>query len=618
MAYPQHDCMPHPHAGIDFHPFLGIMNVWLRGHVAVATLLLCALYSFFVLRAVKPGLPRLLLGLPVLAGIHAVPLLFHPVLEPLATISATFLAVRLTSGKVLAFILGRGVLLLPLSLPQFASVMLAPFMPAQMMTQQLAQHKPKTAAPAAAADQRDAAAAQVPKPVQLLASAWQQVTPTQRYSIDVKPSSRPPSPAAAAAATARPAPAKQSATSAAGTSAAPSPQRRHTANLLLNAAVAAAFIAYTCSSRQRFVCSLLHLGSLGLMWRCMELLMMGASVPARDWLGMTLAPHFRNPYAATSLTDFWARRWNITQGLVLRFFVYEPIVEGRLLAAAAGAGPAAAGLKAAAAAEVAAQQQHATAHQAQPAQPLADHEQAATVAPGAAGGGTNWPAGLRHRGSSRPPQVPTGAAEPLAAALPAAGSRSDLNNAADDDDCSSSSLGLADTASSNSQVAEQQQQLQPNLTQRQQNAAGTAAVSGTAAALGRSASQPLLARSSTTFAPRWRRQLAAGATFFVSGLEHELFMAYATRGWGWRWLAFFSLQGLLLAGEGGVKRRAAAAGLVLHPAVASLGVLLALGVTADSLFWPVLVQPALVQPLLAAMPGWVLQAVGAAPWCSGP
>lgn len=299
---------------------------------------------------------------------------------------------------------------------------------------------------------------------------------------------------------------------------------------------------------------------------------------------MTLAPHFRNPYAATSLTDFWARRWNITQGLVLRFFVYEPIVEGRLLAAAAGAGPAAAGLKAAAAAEVAAQQQHATAHQAQPAQPLADHEQAATVAPGAAGGGTNWPAGLRHRGSSRPPQVPTGAAKPLAAALPAAGSRSDLNNAADDDDCSSSSLGLADTASSNSQVAEQQQQLQPNLTQRQQNAAGTAAVSGTAAALGRSASQPLLARSSTTFAPRWRRQLAAGATFFVSGLEHELFMAYATRGWGWRWLAFFSLQGLLLAGEGGVKRRAAAAGLVLHPAVASLGVLLALGVTADSLF----------------------------------
>ncbi|WIA19537.1 hypothetical protein OEZ85_004146 [Tetradesmus obliquus] len=421
------------------------------------------LQTFFVLRAVKPGLPRLLLGLPVLAGIHAVPLLFHPVLEPLATISATFLAVRLTSGKVLAFILGRGVLVLPLSLPQFASVMLAPFMPAQMMTQQLAQHRPKTAAPAAAADPRDAAAAQVPKPVQLLASAWQQVTPTQRYSIDVKPSSWPPSPAAAAAATARPAPAKQSATSAAGTSAAPSPQRRHTANLLLNAAVAAAFIAYTCSSRQRFVCSLLHLGSLGLMWRCMELLMMGASVPARDWLGMTLAPHFRNPYAATSLTDFWARRWNITQGLVLRFFVYEPIVEGRLLAAAAGAGPAAAGLKAAAAAE-----------------------------------------------------------------------------------------------------------------------------------------------------------LAAGATFFVSGLEHELFMAYATRGWGWRWLAFFSLQGLLLAGEGGVKRRAAAFGLVLHPAVASLGVLLALGVTADSLFWPVLVQPALVQPLLAAMPGWVLQAVGAAPWCSGP
>lgn len=95
---------------------------------------------------------------------------------------------------------------------------------------------------------------------------------------------------------------------------------------------------------------------------------------------------------------------------------------------------------------------------------------------------------------------------------------------------------------------------------------------------------PLLAGSSTGIAPRWRRQLAAGATFFVSGLEHELFMAYATRRLGWRWLAFFSLQGLLLAAESGLKRRCAAAGLRLHPAVASLAVLLVLGVTADTLF----------------------------------
>jgi hypothetical protein len=100
MADHQQECMPHPHDGIAFQPFLGIQSVWHRGQLAAAIVLLCALYSFAVLRAVKPGLPRLLLGLPVLAGIHAVPLLFHPVLEPLATISATFLAVRLTSGKV--------------------------------------------------------------------------------------------------------------------------------------------------------------------------------------------------------------------------------------------------------------------------------------------------------------------------------------------------------------------------------------------------------------------------------------------------------------------------------------------------------------------------------------
>jgi hypothetical protein len=177
------------------------------------------------------------------------------------------------------------------------------------------------------------------------------------------------------------------------------------------------------------------------------------------------------------------------------------------------------------------------------------------------------------------------------------GCSSDINNAAADSDCSISSAALlgepdstasskeADTATTQSQAGDE---AQLGFDNRQVNKPAAPAASVTAA---RSPSgqlpapaSPLLAASSTTFAPRWRRQLAAAATFFVSGLEHELFMAYATHRIGWRWLAFFSLQGLLLALESGLKRRAAAAGLRLHPAVASLAVLLALGVTADNLF----------------------------------
>ena len=33
----------------------------------------------------------------------------------------------------------------------------------------------------------------------------------------------------------------------------------------------------------------------------------------------------------SSLSDFWSRRWNLTAGNALRFLVYDPISEGRLV-----------------------------------------------------------------------------------------------------------------------------------------------------------------------------------------------------------------------------------------------------------------------------------------------
>jgi len=83
--------------------------------------------------------------------------------------------------------------------------------------------------------------------------------------------------------------------------------------MVLNAAVCVAFVAYCCHSTAALRAVCIHLSALAVMWRAMELLMLSVSHPARSWLGLTLAPHFINPFASTSLTDFWARRWNITQ-----------------------------------------------------------------------------------------------------------------------------------------------------------------------------------------------------------------------------------------------------------------------------------------------------------------
>lgn len=48
-------------------------------------------------------------------------------------------------------------------------------------------------------------------------------------------------------------------------------------------------------------------------------------------LGVPIAPHFNSPFSATSLSDLWGRRWNLTAGGVLRRLVYDPLVEGALI-----------------------------------------------------------------------------------------------------------------------------------------------------------------------------------------------------------------------------------------------------------------------------------------------
>jgi len=73
-------------------------HVMLRVALASIVLVSTSAYCWSVASAAKPGLLRLLITLPALVAIHLVPLLFDQ--PSILRVSATFVAVRLTSGKV--------------------------------------------------------------------------------------------------------------------------------------------------------------------------------------------------------------------------------------------------------------------------------------------------------------------------------------------------------------------------------------------------------------------------------------------------------------------------------------------------------------------------------------
>ncbi|KAL2495855.1 putative long-chain-alcohol O-fatty-acyltransferase 5 [Forsythia ovata] len=56
-----------------------------------------------------------------------------------------------------------------------------------------------------------------------------------------------------------------------------------------------------------------------------ELILAITAVPVRAILGLDLEPQFNEPYLATSLQDFWGRRWNLMVTSILRPTVYQPV-----------------------------------------------------------------------------------------------------------------------------------------------------------------------------------------------------------------------------------------------------------------------------------------------------
>ncbi|GAB4821584.1 hypothetical protein N2152v2_008630 [Parachlorella kessleri] len=67
------------------------------------------------------------------------------------------------------------------------------------------------------------------------------------------------------------------------------------------------------------------------LYSVLGMIMDGPAALATSAIGMQIAPHFDNPYTAHSLAEFWNKRWNLTAGNLLRFLVYDPINEGRLI-----------------------------------------------------------------------------------------------------------------------------------------------------------------------------------------------------------------------------------------------------------------------------------------------
>ena len=61
------------------------------------------------------------------------------------------------------------------------------------------------------------------------------------------------------------------------------------------------------------------------MYTGLELILALVASLARVFLGVDFEPQFDEPYPATSLQDFWGRRWNIMVSKILHPTVYEPV-----------------------------------------------------------------------------------------------------------------------------------------------------------------------------------------------------------------------------------------------------------------------------------------------------
>ncbi|XP_042492933.1 probable long-chain-alcohol O-fatty-acyltransferase 5 [Macadamia integrifolia] len=63
------------------------------------------------------------------------------------------------------------------------------------------------------------------------------------------------------------------------------------------------------------------------VYLALELLFASGTATAKLLLGIELEPQSNKPYLATSLQDFWGRRWNLVVSSILRPTIYKPVKE---------------------------------------------------------------------------------------------------------------------------------------------------------------------------------------------------------------------------------------------------------------------------------------------------
>ncbi|KAF5728871.1 acyl-CoA--sterol O-acyltransferase 1-like [Tripterygium wilfordii] len=61
------------------------------------------------------------------------------------------------------------------------------------------------------------------------------------------------------------------------------------------------------------------------LYCALELFLAMIAAMARAWLGVEFEPQFNEPYLATSIQDFWGRRWNLMVTSTLHATVYDPV-----------------------------------------------------------------------------------------------------------------------------------------------------------------------------------------------------------------------------------------------------------------------------------------------------
>jgi hypothetical protein len=108
----------------------------------------------------------------------------------------------------------------------------------------------------------------------------------------------------------------------------PPPSRSLASGFLVSYAAKAALFAALLSARcyrSRMPACAVPVFDGAHVYLMLELFLASAAALARALLGAELEPQFDRPYLASSLRDFWGRRWNLMVPGVLRPCVYRPV-----------------------------------------------------------------------------------------------------------------------------------------------------------------------------------------------------------------------------------------------------------------------------------------------------